>query len=92
MLDVIKLLDLMKEKEIHTLKELSDCTMIPYTTLSYMKTGHDMFVSTLVELAKFFNVPVDYLIKKSYGIVTLNDRGMTFYDSTSYLEVEMLGE
>ena len=86
MLNVAKLRELMKEMGVRSIVDISERTKIPYSTLNYMLQGHDMQVSTLVELSKFFEVPVDYLIKKSYGIVTYTEDGEIYHDTTSLIE------
>lgn len=82
--------ELMAEKSIKGIMELSRQAKIPYTTLLYMLNGHDMHVSTLVELAKFFGVPVDYLINKSYGILVCTENDCRFFETTSFLEASEL--
>lgn len=85
MLNIVVFYELMREKEIRSIKDLSRKTKIPYTTLYYMLTGHDMYVGTLVELSKFFNVTVDYMINKSYRIVAYTEEGERIIESTSSL-------
>lgn len=63
----------MKAKGVRNLSELSRKTKIPYTTIGYMLSGHDMHVSSLIELAHFFNVPIDNLINKSYGFTVFSE-------------------
>lgn len=78
----------MNVKEVRNVYELSKVTKIPYTTLNYMIAGHDMHVSTLIELSRYFNVPIDSLINKSYGITvfreedTINTRTSNIYEAT----------
>lgn len=76
MLNIKAIWELMNVKEIKSLYELSVKTKIPYTTLNYMFRGHDMHVSSLIELAHFFNVPVDDLINKYYGFTVFTDDQM----------------
>ncbi|MCI8497917.1 MAG: helix-turn-helix transcriptional regulator [Bacilli bacterium] len=86
MLNSKKLFELMQEKEIKNMYVLSKQTKIPYSTLSYMISGHDMYVGTLIELSRFFNVPIDHLISKSYGIATYSENGIIFNDTSSFVE------
>lgn len=86
MLDVKKIFELMQYKDIKNIRTLSLKAKIPYTTLSYMFSGHDMHVSTLIELSKFFNVPMDYLINKSYGIVSYTDKEQIYVPTSSIIE------
>ena len=86
MLDADKLKELMKEKEIKNVKELSLKTGLSYTTLYYMIAGHDMYVSSLLTLSKFFNVPIDYLIKKYYGVMCCSENKEIFVPTSSLLE------
>lgn len=81
--------ELMKEKEIPSLSALSRLTKIPYTTINYMLTGHDMHVGTLVELSKFFDVPIDYLINKSYGVVVYTNEASETLTTSSLIEAFM---
>ena len=59
-----KIKDLMQRKKIKNLKQLSIDCEIPYTTLrSIMFEGvSDIRVSTLIKLAKFFEVSTDYIL------------------------------
>ena len=45
--------ELMKIKGIRSIHELALETKLPYTTLNYMFKGHDMHVSSLIELAYY---------------------------------------
>lgn len=90
MLNCQKLYELMCEKGVKSIKELSSLSRIPYTTLVYMKTGHDMQVSTLVQLAKFFQVPIDYLVNSTYNICTLNRERIKSIDTTNMAEAVVL--
>ncbi len=85
-LNVGKLFELMEEKEIKSLRALSKKTKIPYSTLNYMASGHDMYVGTLVEISRFFNVPVDYLINKSYSIAVYTEDSSIFLDTSNFYE------
>ncbi len=89
MLDETKLYSLMRDKYIKNIRELSKKCKVPYTTLVYMLSGHDMHVSTLIELAKFFNVPIDYLVKKSYGIMSYTEDKEIFIPTSSILEATL---
>lgn len=86
MLDNEKLYELMEEKDIKSKMELSRRTKIPYSTLIYMFQGHDMQVSTMIELSKFFNVPIDHLVSKSYGIVSYTQDKVFFINTSSIIE------
>lgn len=86
MLDVQKLGELMKEKHVKSKLQLARLSKIPYSTLIYMFQGHDMQVSTLVELSKFFGVPIDHLISKNYGVVTITEKENIFVDTSSIIE------
>lgn len=90
MLNICKLYELMDEKGVKSIKSLSFNTKIPYNTLMYMINGHDMYVSTLVELSKYFNVPIDYLISKSYGIEVVDDESSEFLPLSSILEATLI--
>ena len=90
MLDNKKLYTLLKEKGVKSIKQLSEVTRIPYTTLNYMLNGHDMYVSSLVELSRFLEVPVDYLINKSYGVVIYKEGETVQTDTTSIIEATAL--
>ena len=86
MLDMNKLNELMVIKNIRNVYALSKAIKIPYTTLSYMVKGHDMHVSSLVEIAHFFNVPVDDLIAKSYGIAVISEGEEKLCSTTNIYE------
>ena len=86
MLNCQKLYELMNEIGVKSIVDLAKRSRIPYTTLNYMKTGHDMQVSTLVELAKFFEVPVDCLINSSYEIVTYNNNKAIYTGTNNFYE------
>ncbi len=86
MLNVAKFYELMKEKDVPTISALSRIVKIPYTTLLYMLSGHDMHVGTLVELSRFFNVPIDYLINKSYSIGVYTENSEEHLDTSSLIE------
>lgn len=86
MLDTSKVFELMEEKDIKSRLELAILSKIPYSTLIYMLQGHDMQVSTLVELSRFFGVPVDHLINKNYGIVAYSEDKSVYVDTASIIE------
>lgn len=86
MLNNQKLKELMKEKNIKSKRQLSKMSKIPYSTLIYMFEGHDMQVSTLIELSKFFGVPIDHLISKNFGVVALTEKGNIFVDTSNIIE------
>ena len=75
MIDTNYLESLLKEKNIKNKKELSLKTGIPYTTIIHLFKGGDTKVSTLIELAKYFEVPIDYLVFKNYQLITINNKG-----------------
>lgn len=86
MLNDQKLKELMKEKNIKSKLQLAKLSKIPYSTLIYMFQGHDMQVSTLVELSKFFGVPIDHLISKNYGVINITEKGNSYIDTSSIIE------
>lgn len=86
MLNLEKFYELMKDKDISNLFQLSKETGIPYTTLSYMLSGHDMCVGTLIEISRFFNVSLDYMVNKSYSIAVYTQEGAKFLDTSSFIE------
>lgn len=86
MLDTNVIYELMEENEIKTKMDLSRLTNIPYSTIIYMLQGHDLQVSTLIELAKFFKVPADRLIFKNYGVVAYSDEKKISVDTTNIIE------
>ncbi|HBA38156.1 MAG TPA: hypothetical protein DCY94_05495 [Firmicutes bacterium] len=86
MLNIKYLLELMEEKGIPNMSALSRLTKIPYSTLNYMLTGHDMHVGTFVELSKFFNIPVDYMINKPYSVVVYTEDSEKVLSTTSLIE------
>ncbi len=90
MLNVDKVKELMKEKGIKSYKQLAKLTSIPYTTLYYMLSGHDMFVSSLVTLSNFFNVPMDYLIEHYYGVMSYTNEKEIFVPTSSLIEAAVI--
>ena len=90
MLNVCKLYELMSELDIKSIKELSLKTKIAYNTLIYMVNGHDMHVSTIIELSNFFKVPIDYLVDSAYGIVVIDENSESFLNTSSILEATFL--
>lgn len=89
MLNLKKLYELMAIRNVKNVYELSKAVKIPYTTLSYMVKGHDMHVSSLVEIAHFFNVPIDDLIGKHYGITVVSDDKEILCSTTNIYEATM---
>jgi len=85
-----KFYDLMKDKGVTSIRELSDETKIPYTTLHYMLNGHDLYVGNAVELAKFFGVPVDYFINKSYRVVSFTNDKVFYFPTSNLIEATAL--
>lgn len=86
MLNTKLIYELMDYKGIKSVKELSRKCKVPYTTLNYMFLGHDMYVSSIIEVAHFFNVPIDYLINKSYGIKRISENKEETIQTTSLIE------
>lgn len=86
MLNTKRIIELMKEKGIRSVAALSRKAKIPYTTLNYMLSGHDMHVSSLLELSKFFNVSVDEILNKSYGVVVLKGKEEIHLETTNFYE------
>ena len=65
-----KLKELMNIKGIKTLMELSKGSNLAYTTLHYIKNGHDSNISTATVLADYLKEPVDNLItRNSYYVL-----------------------
>ncbi len=89
MLNKNKLKKLMKDKYIRSIRELSNKTRIPYSTLNRMMQGYDMHVSSVIELSKFFEVPMDALISKSYGIMSYTQDKEIYFDTTNIIEVTL---
>jgi len=85
-MNVKKLYELMNEKDVKSLAQLSRETGICYSTLSYMISGHDMYVGTLIELSRYFNVPIDYLINKNFYIATYSENDCIYTDTSSIIE------
>lgn len=86
MLNLKVFYELMEYKGIKNVKELSRKCKVPYTTINYMILGHDMYVSSIIEIARFFNVPIDYLINKSYGIRRVSEEKEEIISTTSIIE------
>lgn len=89
MLDMKKIYELMEIKDVNNIYALAKVTKIPYTTLSYMVKGHDMHVSSLIELAHFFNVPIDELISKHYGITVVSEDKEITCNTTNIYEATL---
>ena len=62
MLDVGNLKKIMLAKGINSLKELSMKSGVPYSTLHYMLSGHDMYVGTIAMIARTLNEPIESFI------------------------------
>lgn len=86
MLNVKAIKELMRDMHINNVSTLARVTNIPYTTLNYMFNGHDMKVGTIIELSKFFGVPIDYLISKPYNVVVYTDKGEEVLETASLIE------
>lgn len=91
MLNACKLYELMNELGIKSIKQLSKETKIAYNTLMYMLSGHDMHVSTMVELSNFFKVPIDYLVNSTYGVLKVSENREEFLNTSSVIEATVLG-
>lgn len=89
MLNTKNFYELMKLKGVRNISELARKTKIPYTTIGYMLSGHDMHVSSLIELAHFFKVPIDTLINKSYGITVFTEDDIIECPTTNIYEATM---
>lgn len=86
MIDDKKVKELMDLYEIKTYMELANKCGLPYSTLIYMVSGHDVYASNLCQLSKFFKVPVDTLILKPYHLETVSEKGVKGYDTTNILD------
>lgn len=86
MLNTKRIHEMMKEKNIRTRKELAKMTKIPYSTMTYMFQGNDMNLSHAIELAKFFQVPIDYIVNPGYAVASVTDKGILYHDTTSLKE------
>ena len=83
MIDTDKIIELMKEKGIKNIRELSEKTLVHKNTIYYMFKEHDARISTLMMIADYFNVPVDYLLKRDKNVVIINNSGISvkpFFD------------
>lgn len=89
MLNKNKLKELMKDSYIKSIRELSNKTRVPYSTLNRMMQGYDMHVSSIIELSKFFEVPMDVLINKSYGIISYTQDREIYFETTNIMEVTL---
>lgn len=74
MLDVERLKSIMKVKGINSLKELSNESGVPYSTLNYMLTGHDMFIGTLANIAKYLKEPIESFINISHKYIIFYEK------------------
>ncbi len=81
--------ELMKIKGIRSIHELALETKLPYTTLNYMFKGHDMHVSSLIELAHYFKVPIDDLINKYYGFTIFKENETIECPTSNIYEVTL---
>lgn len=89
MLNKLKVKELMKDSYVKNVIELSRMTHIPYSTLNHMLQGYDMHVGSIIELSKFFNVPVDDLICKSYKVVGYTEKSEIIYNTTNLMEATL---
>ena len=83
MIDTGKIKELMKEKGIKNIRELSEKTLVHKNTIYYMFKEHDARISTLMMIADYFNVPVDSLLKRNNEVVVVNNSGISvkpFFD------------
>ena len=89
MLNKIVLRELMNDMYIKSLRELSKRSHIPYSTLNRMIQGYDMHVSSVIELSRFFKVPLDVLINKSYKFIGVTQDREILYDTSNLMEVTL---
>lgn len=89
MLSKAKIKNLMKDRNVRTVRELSKKSHVPYSTLNRMIQGYDMHLSSIIELAKFLNVPVDNLINKGYSIYWYSDYEVIDTDTSNFYEVTL---
>lgn len=89
MLNVKKLNELMIEKHISSYRDLASKAGLSYTTLIYMINGHDMYVSNLIKLSKFFEIMMDDLICTGYNFVVLDDKKTKYTGSKNIYEVTL---
>lgn len=89
MLNKNKLKELMKDSYVKNIRELSNKTRVPYSTLNRMMQGYDMHVSSIIELSKFFEVPMDAMISKSYGIMSYTQDREIYFECTNIMEVTL---
>lgn len=93
MINEKRLKELMNELGYKNKKELSYDLKIPYSTLCYMTSGHDSSISSIYELASFFDVTIDYLIDKPKKLITISEEGIfkrssnDIFDSVSVNEI-----
>ena len=69
MLDTEKLEFIMREKGVKSLRELSQKSGVPYSTLNYMINGHDMYIGTLANIAKYLKEPLESFINMPHKYV-----------------------
>ncbi len=56
----------LRESELLTQKEIADILFITQRTYSYYETGtHDIPTQTLIKLADYYNVSVDYILGRT---------------------------
>lgn len=89
MLNIERLYELMRNRGIETLAELCRKARVPYTTLNYMINGHDMHVSTVLQIAKYFEVPIDDLIYRNYRLITVREDETIFTNLSNVFDVFM---
>lgn len=73
-------------------KELSKDLKIPYSTLCYMTNGHDPSISTVYELASFFDVPVDYIIDTPKKMITVSENGIEIKNTNNIFDSVSVNE
>ena len=63
---ILERLDMLMEKNDINKLQLSKASNIPYTTICslYSRGSKNMRVSTLIELANYFEVSLDYMVGK----------------------------
>ena len=73
MLNIEVLKEIVKAKGIKNLKEFADIAEIPYSTLNYMLSGHDMYIGTLANIANVLKEPIESLINVSHKFLILKN-------------------
>ena len=74
MLDVENLKIIMRKKGFKSLRELSKKSGVPYSTINYMIAGHDMCISTILNIANVLNEPLETLLKPSHNYMLFDDK------------------